>query len=128
MFSIVAGIVLTFVWASGLIIFARVMVPYAIGLAALIFIVTSILSTKCGYIEDDREPCQTFSLVCMSIRRYSATVLLSAAIVLLLSLVFVATYLPFVARAIITFLTTASFLTMLLTFIVMIFSMKAKKN
>lgn len=128
LFSVTVGVILTFLWASSLVIFARLMVPYALGIAALIFIVTAIMSAKCGCTDDHREPCRPCSPTCMSIGKYSATVIISAAIVLLLILVFIATNLPFVAKAIVAFLTTTSFSTTLLTFIVMIFSMKARKD
>lgn len=121
LFGFILGALSSLAWYFGYVQHARDMIPYALAFAIILFITTAIFRAVCG--NSTRECHQDFRIspTCCSVNKYSPLVLLTAAIFIVFSMVFLATYLPYIARVIMSFIGSISFWTMLFAFIGMIF-------
>lgn len=118
--GIVLGIATALLWYFGYVPYVRPMIPYAFAFAVVIFIVTAILKAKCGFTE--RAACERINMsqACVSLRIYSPLVLIAAAVFIVFVILHLASYFPFAVRAVLAFIGSISFWTMLLSFISMI--------
>lgn len=126
--GIVLGVATGLLWYFGEILFVAEMIPFAFAFAVFLFITTAILRAKYGICECvAEEKCHT-RLSCMSLRKYSPLILITAAVFIVFSLVIMATFFSFTVRAILAFIGAISFWIMLPSFIAMILCVSRKCN
>lgn len=128
LFGVLFGVLVALVWFFGFAIFTRAMVPYALAFAIILFITTAIFRAICG---NYRSEChQEFHLTptCCSLSKYSPLILISAAISIVASLVFLATNFTFTGNAILAFIDAISFGTMLFGFLGMILCISFRRE
>jgi hypothetical protein len=106
-------------WYYGFIQFVRDMIPYALVIAVILFVVTAVLKARCGNMAEGL----LLTSTCSSLRKYSGVLMIAAAIFIVFSIIVLATFLPFVARVILAFIGSVTFFTMLFEFVGMIFCM-----
>lgn len=124
--GLIFGAVTALVWYFGPILFVREMLPFALAFAIVIFVFTAILRVKCGSpIRAAIEECHK-NITCMSIRKYSPLIMITAAVFIVFSLTVLASYFSLTVRAILALIGATSFWTMLISFIVMIFCISYK--
>lgn len=118
--SLLLGIANALLWYFGYIPFVRAMLPFALAFAIVILIVTAILKAKCGYSQGmAAEGCHVVK-TCMSLRKYSPVILITATIFISFAILTLATYFSFTVRTILAFIGSISFWTMFFSFIAMI--------
>jgi len=122
----VFGAVTALIWYFGPVLFVRDMLPFALAFAIIIFIVTAILWLKCGYnTRATEEECHRI-ITCICIRKYFPIIMISAAVFIVFSLTVLASFFSLTVRAILAFLGSTSFWTMLISFITMTFCISDK--
>ncbi len=108
--------------------YVREMLPFALVFAIVLFVVTAILKAKCGCsLRSAAEGCH-IDCTCLSVCKYSSLVLIAAAVFIVFSLIVLATYFPFIDRAILAFIGSIAFWTMLFSFIAMILCISCRRR
>ncbi len=128
LFGILLGVAVALIWYFGFAVFTRAMVPYALAFAIVLFITTAIFRAICG--TSPRVCHQEFHLspTCCSLSKYSPAILISGAISIVASLVFLATDLAVVGKVILAFILAISFETMLIGFLAMILCISFRRE
>lgn len=120
--GLIAGIPNAMAWCAGYVQYVRQMIPFTFAFSVIIFIITAVL--RVIYYNQERtatDNCCCLNPVIFSLNKYSPLVLIASAIFIIFSTTMMATYLPFIGRAILAFIGSISFWTMLFGFIAMIF-------
>jgi len=120
--GILFGVLSSLAWYFGYVLHARDMIPYALAFGVIHFITTAIFRATLGASRSEGHG-EFHSSMSLCLRRYSPLVLITSAVFIVFSLVFLATYLPYTARVIMSFIGSISFWTMLFAFMGMIHSM-----
>ena len=121
--GVIFGTAAALMWVYGLMPMVRVMIPYALIFAIILFVVTAVLKARCGSM--DEGPCLTST--CSSLRKYSALVMISAAIFIVFSICLMASSMPILVKTISAFVGSISFFTLLFEFLAMIFCMMYRR-
>ena len=116
--GVIVGSINALVWYFGFIPFVRMMIPFALFVIMLMFIVTAVLKARCG-----NTPEVVLTSTCSALRRYSPVIIIAAAIFIVFAIVVLATFLPFAVRFALAFIGSISFWTLLFEFVAMIFCM-----
>jgi len=128
LFGILLGVIVALVWYFGFAVFTRAMVPYALAFAIVLFIFTAIFKAVCGNSKSACHQEVRLSPTCCSLSKYSPLILISAAISIVGSLVFLATDLTFTWKVILAFIDAISFEAMLFGFLGMISCISFKRE
>ncbi len=123
----VFGISIALAWYFGFVDYVRQMIPFALAFAIVLFTTTAIFKALNGESSGKGpEKCYPSFRFCLC--KYSPLLLISAAVFIAFSLLFLATYLPFAARVVMAFIGSISFWTMFFTFISMILCMPCRRQ
>lgn len=107
------------IWNAGFVQNVRVTIPYVLVLAIILFAITAVLKARCGNTAE-----VVLTSTCSSLRKYSPFVIITAAIVIVISILILATVLTLpTLKLVLAFIGAIEFWTMLLEFIAMIFCM-----
>jgi hypothetical protein len=104
------------VWNAGFIQNVRGTIPYVLVLAVILFAITAVLKARCGNTAE-----VVLTSTCSSLRKYSPSVIITAAIVIVFAIFVIATVLTLpTLKLVLAFVGAISFWTMLLEFIAMV--------
>jgi hypothetical protein len=121
---IVLGVAAALIWFYGPVLLVRDMLPYALGVTVVMLTTTSIMKAQCGNSPEDWHLSQTY----LSLSRFSAIVIISAAVFIVFALTVMATYFSLTVRMILAIVGSVSFFVMLFAFIDMILSISLRHH
>jgi hypothetical protein len=125
-FGIIFGIITALIWGAGLAPLIREMIPYVIAFEIIVAAVTALISSKNGYFKFGYDSCEHPEPCYKTIKNYTATILITAAISILVGLIILATFLPFIFRLIFAFTGGIAFWINLISFVIYIICLSKK--
>jgi hypothetical protein len=125
--GIIFGIITALIWSGGFAPFIRAMIPYAIAFEIIAAAVTALISSKCGYFKFGYDANEHPGPFHRAVKNYTPTILITAAITILVGLIILATFLPFVFRLIFAFIGGVSFWINLIVFVIYIIALSKKE-
>lgn len=126
--GLLLGILSALAWYFGYMQYFRQTVPYAFTLAAILFITIAALNVALRNTETELSEENSINSVSSILRKYSPVIMIHSTIFMVFALTALSTYLPFALRAILAFVGSISFWTMLLSSLNMILRISYRRR